>query len=72
MSNLPFYESKWIVTSDHSICILLNMLHMYTYTQMYNVCPLIITIACGVMVIITGYGHGDTSSNPGRDWLHFT
>ena len=18
------------------------------------------------------YGHGDTSSNPGRDWLHFT
>ena len=28
--------------------------------------------ACGVMVIIVGNGHGDTSSNPGRDWLHFT
>ena len=26
----------------------------------------------GVMVIITGNGHGDSSSNPGRDWLHFT
>ena len=30
----------------------------------------------GVMVIIAGfelgYGHGDTSSNPGPDWLHFT
>ena len=26
--------------------------------------------ACGVMVIVVG--HGDTSSNPGRDWLHFT
>ena len=23
--------------------------------------------ACGVMVIIVEYGHGDTSSNPGRD-----
>ena len=28
--------------------------------------------ACGVMVIVAGYGYGDTSSNPGRDWLHFT
>ena len=28
--------------------------------------------ARGVMVIDTGYGHGDTSSIPGQDWLHFT
>ena len=28
--------------------------------------------ACDVMVIVVGNGHGDTSSNPGRDWLHFT
>ena len=27
---------------------------------------------CGVMVIVVGNGHGDTSSNPERDWLHFT
>ena len=26
----------------------------------------------GVMVIIGGNGHGDSSSNPGREWLHFT
>ena len=26
----------------------------------------------GVMVIVVGIGHGDTSLNPGRDWLHFT
>ena len=32
----------------------------------------IIPGARGVMVIITGYGHDDTSSNPGPDWLHFT
>ena len=25
-----------------------------------------------VMVIVVGNGHGDTSSNPGWDWLHFT
>ena len=28
--------------------------------------------ARGVMVIVAGNGHSDTSSNPGRDWLHFT
>ena len=28
--------------------------------------------ARGVMVIVAGYGHGDASSNPGPDWLHFT
>ena len=26
--------------------------------------------ACGVMVIVIGNGHSDTSSNPGRDWFH--
>ena len=28
--------------------------------------------ACGVIVIVVGNEHGDTSSNPGQDWLHFT
>ena len=28
--------------------------------------------AHGVMVIVIGNGHDDTSSNPGQDWLHFT
>ena len=27
--------------------------------------------ARGVIVIVVGNGHGDTSSNPGRDRLHF-
>ena len=27
--------------------------------------------ARGVMVIVIGNGHSDTSSNPRRDWLHF-
>ena len=25
-----------------------------------------------VMVIVVGNEQGDTSTNPGRDWLHFT
>ena len=28
--------------------------------------------ARGVMVIVVGNGHGNMSSNPGRDGLHFT
>ena len=28
--------------------------------------------ARGVMVIVVGNGHRDTSSNPGRDWLNFS
>ena len=28
--------------------------------------------ARGVMAIFVGNGHGSTSSNPGRDWSHFT
>ena len=28
--------------------------------------------ARGVTVIVVGNGHGDTSSNPGREQLHFT
>ena len=28
--------------------------------------------ARGIKVIVVGNGDGDTSSNPGRDWLHFT
>ena len=28
--------------------------------------------ASGLVVIVVGNGHSDTSSNPGRDWLHFT
>ena len=39
--------------------------------QHYEITNLLINIliggARGVMVIVTGYGHGDTSSNPGPD-----
>ena len=33
---------------------------------------ILVNSARGVMVIVAGCGHGDTSSNPGPDWLHFS
>ena len=51
----------------------------YLYITQINIKKRIVTIriivlgcARGVMVIVVGIGHDDTSSNPGRDWLHFT
>ena len=41
------------------------------YSQFWST-PLFLGGARGVMVIVTGYGHGDTSSIPGQDSLHFT
>ena len=35
-------------------------------------CPWCYGNARGVIVIVVGNGHGDSSSNPGRDWLYFT
>ncbi len=36
------------------------------------VCIHIYIYARGVMVIVIGNRHGDTGSNPGRGYLHFT
>ena len=41
-------------------------MYIYIYIYMPSGC------ARGVMVIVVGNGHGDTISNHGRDWLHFT
>ncbi len=41
-------------------------------TSVFMEVPVVNEGARGVMVIVVGNGHGDTSSNPGRDWLHFT
>ena len=41
------------------MCGLKKYTHIYTCTH-------------GVMVILVGNVHGDSSSNPGWDWLHFT
>ena len=44
-----------------NIYLLIILIHNITYYILYN------GGARGVMVIFVGNGHGDTSSNPGRD-----
>ena len=39
------------------------------YSKPYNCIQIICGGARGVMAIVVGKGHGDTSSNPGRNWL---
>ena len=54
-----FLNESELIGSDTSITIVCTQLNGSTYTR-------------GIMVIVVGIGHGDTSSIPGRDWLHFT
>ena len=46
-------------------------IYLWIYLYMY-ICIHLCLHARGVMVIVVGNEHGDTSSNPGWDWLHFT
>ena len=47
-----------------------TLIWIFTLLMGHKVCPC--KGARGVMVIVVGNDHGDTSSNPERDWLHFT
>ena len=62
------YSSHWKTTFSLDI--------KYQYVREENQVIFWIVInkegARGVIVIVVGNEHGDTSSNPGRDWLHFT
>ena len=56
-----FFKIQWIQKYKH-----------YINTQHGGARGVIYGGARGVMVIVIGNAHSDTSSNPGRDWLHFT
>ena len=66
---LSLYLSHYISIDRYlNLFISINLL-------IYTCRPVLIYLsiyARGVMVIVVGNRHGDTSSNPGRDWLHFT
>ena len=49
-----------------------NLLDVFLEIKIFSSLLIIINGARGVMVIDVGNGRDDTSSNPGRDWLHFT
>ena len=58
----------------HSLCISIYLsISVCKYqSQLVHIYLSIDVGANGVMVLVGGNGHGDASSNPGRDWLHFT
>ena len=70
LSSLYFYiyhqitEVKWNKNINDKAKVIWTMAYFFPYQYQGG--------ARGVMVIVTGYGHGDTSSIPGQDWLHFT
>ena len=48
------------------------VLHGSLLKHFFSIIRYVFGGAHGVMVIVAGSGHGDTSSNPGRDSLRFT
>ena len=60
------FTNFFIAIENRAIPLHLNKNIIYTFHKF------VYGGACGVIVIVVGNGHGDTSSNPGRDWLHFT
>ena len=56
----------WVVSDT------LQFLKLFNFVDLCLIIIYILGGARGVMVIVIGYGHDDTSSIPGQDWLHFT
>ena len=82
MSFSYFYFLNEVLSIINSICFsakISEMSYLY-YLHVLDCCPHLDCYICNVfyggahsvMVIVVGNGHGDTSSNPARDWLHFT
>ena len=65
-------ENRTIAGEDQTIIQILLMFFFFSTIFLYENSPPAWGGARGVMVIVVGNGHGDTSSNPGRDWWHFT
>ena len=55
---------------------MLDITHLCPHNELVHLPYIAVAIksggARGVMVIVIGNGYSNTSSNPGRDWLHFT
>ena len=63
------YESSDPFVSRTLFCILADLNNAVVW--MVSIRPLIFGGARGIVVIVVGNGYSDTSSNTGRDSLHF-
>ena len=73
----PLHELiMWVIVSTLLLLLLqLSLLLLFTGNHVFAWKLLVLDKnggVRGVMVIFIGDGHGDISSNAGRDWLHFT
>ena len=57
----------WICKNEWIVLKKLLELKINTCSH-FTVCKKMINITRGVMVIVVGNGHGDTSLNPGQGW----
>ena len=62
----------WSSISSTENDINMQLVNAWTAIDILSIIWKSIGGARGVVVIVVGNGHSDTSSNPGRDWLHFT
>ena len=62
----------WIIKKIFYIKLNHHHWRVYSSIYIYIYISFFYGGAHGVMVIVQGNGHGDTSSIPGWDWLHFT
>ena len=69
VSPYPFPTTITITPRALSDLAKASIVHMLSITYINNIDR---GDARGVMVIVVGNGHGDASSNTGRDCLHFT
>ena len=65
-------KSHAAMSGDSMVCLTCTMLYFFQIRCSKTIdTSEIIGGARGVMVIVVGKGHDNTSSNPGRDWSHF-
>ena len=62
------------ILKKHDVFHTIAIPEVMRYETLYNILfnSILLGGARGIMVIVIGNGHGNKSSNPGQDWLHFT
>ena len=64
---------KVVISSDTQTCAHMTHTHTHTHTHIYiYICVCVCVYIYIYIATFAGNGHGNTSSYPGRDWLHFT
>ena len=71
LKNQTIFETQF---NTYNILLKYNSESHTIGAELFKICfySVINSYSLALMVTVVENGHGDTSSNPGRDWLHFT